>query len=473
MSTATADAGTPGLPAVAAVPGEAHRDWDNPPPAAAGGLHGGHRASPGPGARWRPLGRLRRRCARDAAASTAVAALVAVFPVVIASAAPAAGPPPSEQAYSQAKTAAEDHSNWLSFVNGGTPIWQLSIPGTHDSYTAALAGHGWDYQTQTLPVPEQLKMGIRALDLRIQANNQNDFDVEHGGASAKITLSGVLSQLRDFLSAHPAEFVILRAKVDKEGANFTGNFNSILGKYQGILWRGNADATFQNPPLDQVRGKVILLKDFPATPATINSYGMKWSAPGFVIQDKYNFVSNWDLYPKWELVLSNWNSSVTNANTPEAAGKGYINFLSGSGASFPYFVASGRSSPTGPLLSTGRVVTTGSLRDPASGPYPDFHRVSCFLGLCTVAFTGTNLLMYDVLSAQNRAGANHGSLRGRQGMGLIYIDFPGQPLVNSIIAQNPASLVGAQPTPTPTPAVPATPSPTPATPVPPRVPVTG
>src|SRR5262249_10778327 len=28
-------------------------------------------------------------------------------------------------------------------------------------------------------------------------------------------------------------------------------------------------------------------------------------------------------------------------------------------------------------------------------------------------------------------------LRGQQGMGLIYIDFPGQPLVNSILANNP------------------------------------
>ncbi len=47
--------------------------------------------------------------------------------------------------------------------------------------------------------------------------------------------------------------------------------------------------------------------------------------------------------------------------------------------------------------------------------------------------------MYDVLSGQNRAGSRHASLRGQPGMGVTYVDFPGQPLVNSIIANNPAA----------------------------------
>jgi hypothetical protein len=78
----------------------------------------------------------------------------------------------------------------MGYVRGDTPIWSLSIPGTHDSYTGcanvpAPPTGSWPYDrrcdpyslgygdlslrtTQTLPVPEQLKMGIRGIDLRLQ-----------------------------------------------------------------------------------------------------------------------------------------------------------------------------------------------------------------------------------------------------------------------------------------------------------------
>ena len=66
--------------------------------------------------------------------------------------------------------------------------------------------------------------------------------------------SGVLSQLQTFLSAHPTEFVIRRAKVDKEGNDFVANFNAVLNKYGGILWHGNANASYMDPAVNQVRG---------------------------------------------------------------------------------------------------------------------------------------------------------------------------------------------------------------------------
>lgn len=90
----------------------------------------------------------------------------------------------------------------------------------------------------------------------------------------------------------------------------------------------------------------------------------------------------------------------------------------------------------GPPLATGLTSNAGG-----ASKYPDFHWAACFtlfgITTCSVVYTGTNILMYDVLSDQNRAGPNHASLRGQQGMGLIYIDFPGQPLVAAITANNP------------------------------------
>ncbi len=210
-------------------------------------------------------------------------------------------------------------------------------------------------------MPQQLKMGIRALDVRLDAchlydvrsqcpHNEDDFVVEHGGVSTGDTLSDVLAQLQSFLSAHPAESVVLRAKVDNEGRNFAANFNAILDGYRSILWTGSPSAAFADPTLDQVRGKVVLLKEFPKTSPDINSYGMRYDTPGFVVQDDWNLKSNWSLYDKWQKVVDNWTDSVAYASTGGSS-KGYINFLSGNGGSFPYFVASGYSSPSGSPLS--------------------------------------------------------------------------------------------------------------------------
>ena len=419
------------------------------PDAAPGGIPRDHPAGPGSRVRRRFFrGQWRRSVLRATVACGTVVALVAAASVVIVASAAASGPPSDSGAYSRASTASEDHSDWLAYVNGNTPIWQLSIPGTHDSYT-------WpsripSFQTQTMLVPEQLTIGIRALDLRLETcqrrpsylpcqSNPNDFVVGHGGVAYGITLSGVFAQLRMFLSAHPSEFVILRAKVDNEGSNFAANFNAILNQYSDILWKGNASATFEDPTLNQVRGKVVLLKEFPTAPATINNYGMAYGAAGFVIQDDWDLATNWSLYDKWDRVIGNWTAAIAYAKTGGTS-KGYINYLSGNGGSFPYFVASGYSSENGPPLATGLTNNAGG-----ASKYPDFHWVSCvnfIIETCTVAFTGTNILMYDVLSGQNRAGARHPTQRGAHGMGLIYIDFPGQPLINSIIANNP----GAGPT---------------------------
>ncbi|HEX4228331.1 MAG TPA: hypothetical protein VHZ07_06655 [Bryobacteraceae bacterium] len=59
----------------------------------------------------------------------------------------------------------------------------------------------------------------------------------------------------------------------------------------------------------------------------------------------------------------------------------YINYLSGSGGSFPYFVASGKSGPStgGTLLLTGMTTITNPNTD------PDFPRVGCLLGMCSIA----------------------------------------------------------------------------------------
>ena len=46
------------------------------------------------------------------------------------------------------------------------------------------------------------------------------------------------------------------------------------------------------------------------------------------------------LYDKWDDIVDNWTIAVAYARTGGTS-RGYINYLSGNGGSFPYFVASG------------------------------------------------------------------------------------------------------------------------------------
>ncbi len=384
-----------------------------------------------------------------AAIGTVAAIIVAGTAVVTPSSAFGSPPPVADTlAYSHDQTAPEDHSDWMADLDGDKPIWQLSLPGSHDSYTGQVPLDDGD-TTETLPVSEQLNMGIRAIDVRLNgcsfnpktcsSTDQNDFYVEHGGYSLNVTLSDVLGQLKGFLSEHPGEFVILRAQVENEGNDFTTNMNAVLDKYSDTLWNNPDPAAFQNPPLSAVRGKIVLLKQFPTTPATINSYGIVYGAPGFQIEDHFKWSTDWDLYAKWTKIVANWTAAVQYAKTGDTS-KGYITYISASGGQpAPWFYSSGFVMATlDDALPTGLTNKVHGASD-----YPDFKWVSCVpdLGgdLCSVAFTGTNILMYDVLSGQNRAGAHHADLRGQQGMGLIFMNFPGQPLVDSIMAAIPAT----------------------------------
>jgi len=128
--------------------------------------------------------------------------------------------------------------------------------------------------------------------------------------------------------------------------------------------------------------------------------------------------TNWALYDKWTAVKNHLNKSKNgNRNTI------YMNYLSGANGSFPYFVVSGHSSPgtSAPRLATG-LTTPGW-----NSSYPDFPRVSCFIGICTIAFEGTNTLTADYV-------ANSSYSNGVAGM--VMTDFPGKRFIENLIKLN-------------------------------------
>lgn len=321
--------------------------------------------------------------------------------------------------------AAASNPDWMSPLRDNVKISQMSIPGAHDTMSR-FWGDG--VETQSMPLGALLDSGIRALHIRLMASGGTLY-ATHGVSYQSATFDQILATLKVFLAAHPRETVLMRVKRDNSLPAGDTTFEEAWRKYYGgqdyrnLFWA----PTSLNPTLGEVRGKVVVLQNFPAAAM----YGIDYAT--VLSQDNYNFDSNWDLYGKWTMVknhliatngefclpgLNGMMCTPLNSSSPDLI---YVNYLSGSGASLPYFVASGKvnSATSAPRLSTGRTT-------PAFNGWPDFPRVNCLGAVCTIAFEGTNNLTYNLLAT--------GIIRKRTG--IIMADFPGAGLIEKIIAVN-------------------------------------
>jgi len=314
-------------------------------------------------------------------------------------------------AYSHDASVNYSNPRWMSSIPDTTNLSDLSIPGTHDS----MAFYGGEAaQTQSMPLSTQLESGIRVLDIRCR-HIGNAFAIHHGMVYQKANFDDVLKTVINFLKNNPGETVLMRVKEEyKPESNtrtFEETFKSYRDKYSQYIWTPMTEP----PKLGEVRGKIVILQDFGSPPKT---FGLDYS--GFIAQDNYSLSTNWDLYRKWTDVKTHINKA-NKANTSERQ-RFFINYLSGAGpaiTAFPYFVASGHSSPgtSAPRLATGK--TTPGWKD-----WPDFPRVNCFIGICTIAFEGTNILTYQEITNK------------KMYTGIVMADFPGGGLIDSVIKLN-------------------------------------
>jgi hypothetical protein len=365
--------------------------------------------------------------------------------------------------------------NYLHIAGGGGPV-RLSAQIVDDAV-----------QAQSLPLSEQLNAGVRALDIRL-ARVSGGLALHHGPVYQAADFDDVLRDLNLFLTRNPSETVLMRvssasandeydvgvqAKVvsapinnkfarDKyyEAAGMRNNMSSFSEMFMQYLNNPAFAGRFYQGPvkelsLGSVRGKILLLRDFsnqvPLRDGAVcptgytargkicdANFGLDYqnrvnfvtgvgeptSVPWFIVQDDFSLKDNWGLYDKWSKVktmIDNIDSGARDGQMPNGIAY-FVNYLSASGGSFPYFVASGHSSPgTGaPRLAAGRTT-------PGWKSWEDFPRVNCLGIICTIAFEGTNTL-----------AANHISSKIKKGglVGIVMADFPGQGLIDTVIALN-------------------------------------
>lgn len=316
-----------------------------------------------------------------------------------------------DTAYWNTGTTAQSKPMWMRFLGDNTKLSQLSLPGTHDSMAHKSNLTGLDVtRTQTMDLWSQLTSGIRALDIRLYCEpNSWDFSIHHGPVHVGYDLDDVLSTVQRFLQQYPTETVVMRLKQEQSSASdneMRQRFNVYYNRYRDLFYKGGSD----NPTLGEMRGKCVILSDV----WSLNDLGINYR--DLNVQDSYNLVSNWDLYSKWEKVKRQINAANQSTNTDI-----YMNYLSGSGGSFPYFVASGHSSPG---TSAARLAT--GLTEPGfHNYYPDFPRGAWLGPFATIYFEGVNTLTADYLTKQN---VGH--------CGIVMADFPGARLINAIISCN-------------------------------------
>lgn len=317
-------------------------------------------------------------------------------------------------------------NSWMNDIRDDAMLSEMAIPGTHDSGT--YDKHIESVITQTLNFKKQLEYGIRVFDIRIR-HTSDRFALHHGSVFLNVMFGDFLNDVDNFLTNNPSETILFRIKEEHTAnSNNTRSLKDTLDYYLSSHSDKYLKTTNKGLKLGEARGKFIILSNV----SDFNTYGLNYST--FNIQDKYNLRTNWDLHDyKWGGIKSQLSTAISGSKNIF-----YVNYLSGSGGSFPYFVASGHSSPgtSSPRLSTG--LTTPGWKN----SYPDFPRVSCFIGICTIAFEGTNILTRNRLSSYNviMSLLNNMGISGLFGFnrsaGIIMADFPGESLIKNVIDNN-------------------------------------
>lgn len=323
-------------------------------------------------------------------------------------------------AYRNSQYALEDNSDWMSELPDTALLSDLSLPGTHDS--AAYKFGGETTETQGMNIEQQLKAGIRALDIRLGVNHLN-VNVQckgptlwtfHGISCQFQKFTDVLTTVETFLLNHPDEVIVMRVRKENgDIPDFATRVESDMDTYAGLFYQQEGNP---NPSLVEIRGQVVLLRDYGGS-----SRGISW--PSLFIQDRYYIQSNWHLARKWNAVRNHF------IDADNASNNIYVNFLSAAGGSFPYFVASGKSSweTYAPALLTGW--TEGYWPFNSCGTNNDcieeYYRTNCAFRVCSVAFKGINLMAREYIASSVQLKT-----------GIVMADFPGPNLIGAIIDIN-------------------------------------
>lgn len=154
--------------------------------------------------------------------------------------------------------------NSITCTEGTGRISRLNLFGTHDSLTAFVAMENV-CRCQTLTLREQLRLGVRLVDVRL-CRKKDEFYLVHSLADCytdeskkeRLSFSAVLEDCLSFLKENPDEFLVLSIKQDR-GIQSRSFFPQFYEKYI----RGAEDSwclESEIPTVEKCRGKIVLMR---------------------------------------------------------------------------------------------------------------------------------------------------------------------------------------------------------------------
>lgn len=156
---------------------------------------------------------------------------------------------------------------WMRTIDGQKPISLINIPGTHNSATRYIPFR-YLCRCQDKSITEQLVLGVRYLDLRIELYKgglklvHSVIDCRPGPLSfKKLWLEDIVEECACFVRENPSETVIMNFQTD-DGKDLTGTSDVLYEKYilkgPGLWFTEN-----RIPFLDECRGKLIFARRTP------------------------------------------------------------------------------------------------------------------------------------------------------------------------------------------------------------------
>ncbi|KAL5606760.1 uncharacterized protein BROUX77_003953 [Berkeleyomyces rouxiae] len=210
-----------------------------------------------------------------------------------------------------------DNTNWMSQIGDNVDLSDLSIPGTRHSTTSLL----WDdrFQCQNTNLKQQLYSGIRYIDVTARQNNDK-IEIYYRGFDTTYSLDSVLTIVFDFLEKYPRETVLVRIRKDTLYSGDDGAFETIMARYlnsdtelgrraQALIYKRVLPSPFwRAPTLGLVRGRLVLLQDFPTK--EIGRFGLPWGTTAVVESDWNWATGSVGMFLKWTFVKHGMKSAL-------------------------------------------------------------------------------------------------------------------------------------------------------------------
>ena len=212
----------------------------------------------------------------------------------------------------------------MTSLDGHWLLSQLSIPGSHDTMALYEPFPGTT-KCQKLSLAEQLKAGVRFLDIRCRHTN-NAFGIYHGRVAQQASFDDVLKTCARFLSSNPGECIVMSVKQESTPEGNTRSFEQTFDSYVSknpSLWHLGSDI----PTLGAVRGKIVLFRRFAAKSlpkgidASVWPDNTTFTNGNLMVEDHYDLSDN---DTKWRDITNHFNGAVTAGNESL-----YVTFASG------------------------------------------------------------------------------------------------------------------------------------------------